>query len=116
MFERLCELVKLDVSVLLGEVKRRGRQFGASRWELAVCLLAVERRGVHLERGCSSVVTFAVRELKLDPQPAYEMLRVARALEHLPALSQGLRDGDIPWTSIRELTRNATPEEDMRLA
>jgi hypothetical protein len=39
-----------------------------------------------------------------------EKLRVAEALERLPAFAEALRQGQICWSALRELTRVATPE------
>ena len=116
MQEDVRALESLDAQALHLEAKRRGRRMAVCRWEMAACLLAVERTKAHLEHGCSSVVQYATRFLDLESQAAYELLRVARALAALPELSKGFCDGDIPWTSVRELTRNARPEDDTRLA
>src|SRR5690606_34114513 len=40
----------------------------------------------------------------------HERLRVARALEELPLLEAALREGRIPWTKVREVSRVAVPE------
>jgi hypothetical protein len=39
-----------------------------------------------------------------------EKLRVAEALERLPAFAEALKQGQICWSALRELTRVATPE------
>ena len=39
-------------------------------------------------------------------------MRVAEALETLPALEQALRDGAVSWSAARELTRVATADSE----
>ena len=50
-----------------------------------------------------SAKTIAVR-----PRFTQEKLRVAEALEGLPELDRALRDGELNWSAVRELTRVAT--------
>jgi len=40
----------------------------------------------------------------------HEKLRVAEALDRLPAFAQALNQGQICWSALRELTRVATPQ------
>ena len=42
------------------------------------------------------------------PRFTQEKLRVAEALEGLPELDRALRDGELNWSAVRELTRVAT--------
>ena len=48
--------------------------------------------------------------------PAREKVRVARALEHLPLLSEMMLSGELSYSKARALTRVATPnnEEELR--
>jgi len=100
-------LLGLDKQALHDAVQQRGKEFAGSRWDVAVCLLAVERKGVHFEHDCSSVPQYAERYLRIEAYAAIELLRVAKALEKLPELSEAFRLGEISWTSIREITRRA---------
>ena len=51
----------------------------------------------------------------LDLGAARERVRVARALETLPALAQALAGGELSYAKVRALTRVATPETEARL-
>ncbi len=51
----------------------------------------------------------------LDLGAARERVRVARALEGLPLLSQALARGELSYAKVRALTRVATPETEQRL-
>jgi len=47
--------------------------------------------------------------------PAREKVRVARALEHLPLLSERMRSGELSYSKARALTRVATPGNEQEL-
>jgi hypothetical protein len=51
----------------------------------------------------------------LDLHTARERVRVARALETLPRLSEALARGELSYSKVRALTRVATPETEVRL-
>src|SRR5215475_8309035 len=51
----------------------------------------------------------------LDLGAARERVRVARALETLPALAKALARGELSYAKVRALTRVATPETEARL-
>jgi hypothetical protein len=44
------------------------------------------------------------------PRSTQEKLRVAEALEELPAIRAALETGVLNWSAVRELTRVAVPE------
>ena len=60
--------------------------------------------------GIASFREYSERVLGHTPRATEERLRVARALQALPALAQALETGSLCWTAVRELTRVATPE------
>lgn len=112
MKERLLQLAVLDASALHQAARDCSRRLAQARWELAACLLALERAGLHTANGCSSVAHYAARYLEVDAYLAVELLRVARALEWLPALSAAFRDGLVSWSKVREATRVAETSND----
>jgi hypothetical protein len=57
-----------------------------------------------------SALDYMERVLGYAPHAAMERLRVARALESLPALEESLGDGSLNFSAIRELTRVAPPQ------
>jgi hypothetical protein len=91
----------------LGALAARSR---AHEVELARWLLRAETIAVHRRFGCASLAEYVERRLGLSPRELREKLRVARALETLPALGEALGTGDLSWSAVRELTRVATPE------
>jgi hypothetical protein len=84
---------------------RAGLDFDEGVW-----LLAALRSEAHIRLGYGSFVECAERIFGYAPRLTQEKLRVAESLESLPELAQALRDGAASWSSVRELTRVATPE------
>ena len=60
--------------------------------------------------GLGSFAEYSERVLGHTPRVTEERLRVARALQDLPALAEALETGSLCWTAVRELTRVATPQ------
>jgi hypothetical protein len=85
--------------------ERAGLDFEEGRW-----LVAAYRAEVHRRLGYGSFPEYAERLFGYKPRVTYEKLRVAGALEQLPELSRGLREGELSFSQVRELTRVATPE------
>jgi hypothetical protein len=73
-------------------------------------LLRALHTGAHLKLGYASFTEYIERLFGYSPRWTAEKLRVAEALERLPALSRALADGDLSWSIVRELTRVATAE------
>jgi hypothetical protein len=71
-------------------------------------LRAAERARVHERLGYGSFVEYIERLFGYSPRLTLEKLRVAEALEGLPQLAAALREGNVSWSSVRELTRVAT--------
>ena len=78
--------------------------------EEGVWLLRALRERVHSRLGYGTFFEYVERLFGYGPRFVGERLRVAEALEHLPALSDELRDGNLCWSVVRELTRVAQPE------
>jgi hypothetical protein len=76
-----------------------------ARW-----LRIAEKQQIWREVGCVSLLEYMERRLGYKPHAANERLRVALALEKLPALELSLANGELPFSAARELTRVATPD------
>jgi hypothetical protein len=83
---------------------RAGLDFDEGRW-----LLSARRSQVHARLGYGSFTEYIERLFGYAPRLTQDKLRVAEALENLPELAESLRCGQARWSSIRELTRVATP-------
>lgn len=73
-------------------------------------LLAARRAEVHRHFGYGSFVEYVEGLLGHAPRVTHDKLRVAEALEGLPALSRELHGGTLRYSQARELTRVATAE------
>src|SRR5260221_13873329 len=81
-------------------------------WQEGMALLHALRSGVHVMLGFGTFAEYVERLLGYRPRWTSERLRVAEALELLPELDQALRDGAVSWSTVRELTRVAVPENE----
>jgi hypothetical protein len=77
-------------------------------WDEGRSLLSALRFGAHLKLGFGSYFEYVERLFGYRPRFTQEKLRVAEALEELPELDRALRDGELCWSAVRELTRVAT--------
>jgi 5-methylcytosine-specific restriction endonuclease McrA len=77
-------------------------------WDEGRSLLSALRLGAHLKLGFGSYFEYVERLFGYRPRFTQEKLRVAEALEELPELDRALRDGQLCWSVVRELTRVAT--------
>jgi hypothetical protein len=86
--------------------------------EEARMLVEAKRAEVHVHLGLGSFIEYMERVLGLAPHAARERLRVAEALEKLPAMREALAGGEVSFSAVRELTRVAKPhnEEDWLVA
>src|SRR5256714_6875033 len=90
---------------LRGIAKRRAAlDAEEARW-----LREAHRLRIWREVGCGSLAEYMERRLGYAPHTAMERLRVALAIEDLPAIEAALEHGDLPFSAVRELTRVATP-------
>jgi hypothetical protein len=84
---------------------RAGLDEEEGRW-----LLAAWRQRVHARLGYGSFSEYVGRLFGYGARLVQEELRVAEALEGLPAMARALQSGQICWSAVRELTRVATTE------
>ena len=83
------------------------------RLVLGRCLLAAEESGMLASFGCSSMIHYATHFVGLSKKMAYDVVRVARALEDLPLLTQAAEEAAISWSKLREVVTKATPETEL---
>ena len=96
------------------EADRQLRRIAARRAaldaETAHWLLVARRARAHEALGFATFLEYVERRLGYAPHTAIERLRVAEALEMLPATRDALTSGRASYTAIREISRIATPE------
>jgi hypothetical protein len=73
-------------------------------------LLRARRAQAHVQLGFGNFVSYVEQLFGYTPRSILEKLRVAEALEQLPALRAALEQGRVGWSAVRELTRVAVRE------
>jgi hypothetical protein len=73
-------------------------------------LLCAQRSGAHQHLGFGSFVQYIEQLFGYSRRNIQEKLRVAQALEQLPAIADELRRGAVGWCAVRELTRVASAD------
>ncbi len=100
----------IEWTVIDEAITRLAADKGALDLDIGRWLLVAHREGVERRLGFGSFAEYVERRLGYDARTTFERLRVARALEVLPALAALLRRGQRSWSAVRELTRVATPD------
>ena len=72
-----------DLLARLDELVRQEKQLGAN---IVAHLVEVERRGLHLEYGYSSIFKYCVEKLGLSEDLAYKRMQAVRAVEQCPEI------------------------------
>jgi len=68
------------------------------------------RRHLYREFGCSSINQYAMKELDFSKIRTGDFIRLARQLDHLPAVRAAMSSGALGYTKAREIAGVATVE------
>ncbi|HUQ01396.1 MAG TPA: DUF222 domain-containing protein [Kofleriaceae bacterium] len=95
------------------DIDRRMRRLAARRSALdaeeARLLVEAKRAELHKHLGLGTFDEYLERVLGYAPTTGRDKLRVAEALQTLPAVEQALRTGMLSYSAVRVITRVATP-------
>src|SRR6187399_1320449 len=97
-----CEWVRAHTALSRLAQERAAADAEEGRW-----LLAARRSAAHVHLGFGSFAEYIERWFGYQPRSSQEKLRVAEALEELPALERALSGGELSWSAVRDLTRVA---------
>ena len=100
-------LEKLDA-----DLARLARRAGALRLSFGLVLEALARRGGHHDLGFSSVEAYGLEQCERSARWIQQTRSLARRLEGLPAIRQGVVSGRISWSIADLLSRIATSEDE----
>ena len=100
--EMPLERLEAEITELAGHLAA-----GECRWLLLVG--EFDRRAGYEQWGCRSAAAWLSWHCGLDMRAAREKVRVARALEELPAITQEFALGKLSYSKVRAPTRVATP-------
>ncbi|MBA3453686.1 MAG: HNH endonuclease [Deltaproteobacteria bacterium] len=102
---------QLDWREVHGHLHANARRRAALDANEAFWLREAERLQIWKPLGMVSILDYMERVLGYAPRTAQDRLRVARALAHLPVLTESLGELDgLTFSAVRELVRVATPE------
>jgi len=97
------------------EIAELSAHIQAATYRLLVMIREFDaRHGWHLQ-GARSCAHWLNWRIGLHLGAAREKVRVARALEHLPKISEAMRLGELSYSKVRAMTRVATPGNEFNL-
>ena len=67
---------------------------------------------LYQELGYSSMLNYAISELKFSQSKAYGFIKMANDLEKLPETKKAVTEGKLEWTKVREITKVATVDNE----
>ena len=74
----------------------------------------IRRRRLYRDLGYASLHQYAAEALGFSASKTSQFVRLAEALDGLPALRESIASGQIGWTKAREVVKVATPRNEMR--
>ena len=90
-------------------------QLQSADYRLLVLLREFDEKGGFAQQGCKTCAHWLSWRIGLNAGAAREKIRVARALENLPLISESMRKGEISYSKVRAVTRVATPNNEEQL-
>ena len=105
----------MDDDTLAATVATLAAHIHAATWRLLVLIAELDRRKLWAAQGAMSCAHWLGWACGIDAHTAREKVRVARALENLPLLSEALSKGELGYSKVRALTRVATADNEAYL-
>ena len=101
--------------VLADEIAALSAQLQSADYRLLVLLREFDEKGGFAQQGCKTCAHWLSWRIGLNAGAAREKIRVARALENLPLISESMQKGEISYSKVRAVTRVATPNNEEQL-
>ena len=110
-------LIEIDIATerLEAQVCALAGQLAAATCRFVLMIAELDRRETWREWGCRSTAHWLSWKCALGLVAAREHVRVGRALERLPLLTEAFAEGRLSYSKVRALTRVATPEREAEL-
>ena len=105
----------MDDDTLAAAVATLAAHVHAATYRLLVLIAELDRRKLWAAQGAMSCAHWLGWACGIDAHTAREKVRVARALENLPLLSEALSKGELGYSKARALTRVATAGNEANL-
>jgi hypothetical protein len=112
------DVVPLDsmpLERLEAEITELAGHLAAAECRWLQLIAEYDRRSGHLEWGCHSCAHWLSWHCGLAPRAARERVRVGRALEELPLITEEFAAGRVSYSKVRAMTRVATPDNEEAL-
>jgi hypothetical protein len=103
-------IAQMSDKALAAETRQAAHIERLATERLLALLIEVERRGLHLALGYSSMFAYCTRALQLSEQAAYSRITAARAAKRFPQLLELLADGALTLSSVGLLAPHLTDE------
>jgi hypothetical protein len=97
-------------SELLARIPELSTAEGSTVADVIEHLAEVDRRGLYLDQGCSSLHELCVERLGYSDEEALERVRVTHLAQRLPRVLAELRDGAVQITSLALVAPHLTEE------
>ena len=107
-----CAPEGLSARDLEDEITTLSASISIATWRLLMLIAELDRRGTWQQYGVLSCAHWLNWKCGIDMGAAREKVRVARALENLPLVSDALARGELSYSKARAITRVATPESE----
>jgi hypothetical protein len=105
----VVEVRERDWMSLHREIKSVWKQRTALEAREVALLLDAEETRLFRRMGYATIYSYIEAELGYSHHVATERMRVGHELVALPAIAEEFSAGELPWSSVRELTRVVTP-------
>jgi hypothetical protein len=92
------------------ELQRIARRRATLDADEARWIVVAKKTQVHVELGYATFLEYLERVLGYRRRVAFERVRVAEALERLPRTREMMTEGEVSYSTVREITRVADPE------
>jgi hypothetical protein len=99
----------LSAQALEDEIHELSASITVATWRLLILIAELDRRRAWQQWGVISCAHWLNWKCGIDLGAAREKVRVARALENLPLVSDALARGELSYSKARAITRVATP-------
>src|SRR5688572_8585416 len=101
----ITDLSALTDDQVADEIHTMAGRIAAGEARLLELIAEYDRRGAWHGTGILSLAHWLSWKLGMGLKPAYERVRVARALEELPLIRDAYRAGRMSWSQVRAVTR-----------
>ncbi len=105
----------IHVDALGAKIAELSAHIQAATYRLLVLIREFDQRHGWHNQGARSCAHWLNWRTGLDLGAAREKVRVARALEHLPRISEAMNGGEVSYSKVRAMTRVATPDNEAEL-